>query len=126
METNQTDVKASDNANGYYCGACHNGKMVYNGNKVFEVCMPRFTSTEGKPYKRCHSYGKNVVPENDFVQVTARFPKERFGNRINREKAEGDGLIKRVYFLEGFSIKRKTLNMHVGRLRSKVEVRRDA
>lgn len=111
MKTSRMNVKASDNANGYYCGACHNDKMVNHGNKVFEICMPRFTSTEGKPCKRCHSYGKNVVPENDIVQVTARFPKERFGNRINREKVEEDGLIKLVDFLEGFSIKRKTLNM---------------
>jgi len=111
MKTGQTNVKALDNTNGYYCGACHNGQMVSNGKKMFEACTPRLTSIEGKPCKRCHSYGKNVLPENDFAQVTAQLPKERFGNGINWEKAEENGLIKPMDFLEGVSIKRKALNV---------------
>ena len=28
MKTGSTGIKASDNMKGYYCGTCHNGKMV--------------------------------------------------------------------------------------------------
>jgi c(7)-type cytochrome triheme protein len=111
MKTGSTNVKAADNASGYYCGACHNGRMVSRGKKVFEACEPRLTPTEYKQCKRCHSFGKNVPHEYDFAKTTARLPKERFGNGINWEKAEDDGLIKPVDFLEGTSMKRPALKV---------------
>ncbi len=110
MKPGATGVKATDNMNGYYCGACHNGKMTLDGvSKVFEACSKKLTVEDGKRCERCHSLGKNVKREYDFAQFTGRFPKERFGNGINWEKAESEGYIKPVDFLEGVSIKRPAL-----------------
>lgn len=110
MKPGATGVKAADNMNGYYCGACHNGKMTLDGvSKVFEACSKKLTAEDGKRCERCHSLGKNAKREYDFAQFTGKFPKERFGNGINWEKAESDGHIKPVDFLEGVSIKRPAL-----------------
>jgi c(7)-type cytochrome triheme protein len=110
MKADSTAVKASDNMHGYYCGTCHNGKMVFEGKKVFESCSKKIPQYDdiGK-CERCHSLGKNVVREYDFAKFTERFPKERFGNGVDWEKAEADGHIKLVDFLEGVSIKRPNL-----------------
>ena len=111
MKTGATYVKASDNMNGYYCGTCHNGKLFFQGRTIFESCSKKFPPDDVKRCDRCHSLGKNVKREYDFAKFTERFPKERFGNGINWEKAEADGLIKPVYFLEGVSIPRKSLSV---------------
>jgi c(7)-type cytochrome triheme protein len=52
-----------------------------------------------------------VRKEYDFETFTAKFPKERFGNGINWEKAEEDGIIKLVDTLEGVSVKRASLTI---------------
>jgi c(7)-type cytochrome triheme protein len=110
MKTGSTDIKASDNANGYYCGTCHNGKTVSRGKAVFESCSKRFSAVNAKDCSRCHSLGKNVPREYDFAKFTERFPRERFGNGVNWEMAEVDGHIKLVDFLEGVSMVRKSLS----------------
>src|SRR5208283_5749329 len=38
MKAGLTDIKASDNIAGYYCGTCHNGKMFSEGQTVFASC----------------------------------------------------------------------------------------
>jgi c(7)-type cytochrome triheme protein len=38
MTANGTKVKAADNAAGFYCGACHDGKRVTDGRKIFDSC----------------------------------------------------------------------------------------
>jgi len=59
MKAGATGIKAADNMGGYYCGACHNGKMMDGGNKkMFEACSKKFTAEEGKRCDRCHSLGK--------------------------------------------------------------------
>ncbi len=109
MKSGSTAIKASDNMNGYYCGTCHNGKLMIDGKRVFESCSKKRTLEDGKKCDRCHSLGKNVTREYDFATFTEGFPKERFGNGINWEKTEEDGQIKLVDFLEGVSIKRPNL-----------------
>jgi len=109
MKAGGTNVKASDNKKGYYCGTCHNGRMMHGDRKLFESCSLKTTPSDAKRCERCHSYGKDVRRENDFGQVTDRLPKERFGNGINWEKAEDEGHIRLVDFLEGVSIKRPSL-----------------
>jgi c(7)-type cytochrome triheme protein len=106
MKAGGTNVKASDNAKGFYCGACHNGKSDSIGKKVFESCATKYSREDLPRCIRCHSVGKNVKKEHDFDAVTARFPRERFGNGINWEKAEADGMIKLVDELPGLSIHR--------------------
>ncbi|MDP3297567.1 MAG: cytochrome c3 family protein [Thermodesulfovibrionia bacterium] len=105
MEASATGIRASDNKKGYYCGTCHNGKMVYNDREVFASCSKNFQEEDVKRCVRCHSLGKNVKREYDFYTFTEKLPRGRFGNGIDWEKAEAEGLIKPIDFLEGVSIR---------------------
>ncbi|HEY6001549.1 MAG TPA: c(7)-type cytochrome triheme domain-containing protein [Anaeromyxobacter sp.] len=109
MSPGSTRIKAADNMAGYYCGACHDRKRKFDGGTVFEACqkMPAGFPPRDTCY-RCHSYGKDVKPMDDFASVTRNLPRGRFGNGVDWEKAEQDGLIKPVDFLEGISIKRQS------------------
>jgi len=109
MKTGATDIKADDNMKGYYCGTCHNGKMLHNDRRIFEACSKN--REDIKRCERCHSMGKDVKKEYVFNIFTEKLPKERFGNGINWEAAESEGLIKPINFLEGISIKRPSLEV---------------
>jgi len=110
MKAGGTDIKASDNISGYYCGTCHNGKMVFEGKTVFESCSnKRFNIEDRNRCERCHSFQKNVKREYDFAKFTAGFVKGRFGNNIDWEMTEEQDLIKPIDYLEGISIKRQSL-----------------
>lgn len=109
MKAGATNIRAADNKKGYYCGACHDGKQANNGKRIFESCNLTYTQEEAKKCDRCHSVGRNVRKEHDFDVFAAKLPKERFGNGINWEKAEEDGLIKPVDFLDKASIKRTAM-----------------
>ena len=111
MKTGSTGIKALDNMKGYYCGTCHNGKMFFQGTRIFASCSKKSQADDIKRCCRCHSLGKNVKREYDFGKFTERFPKERFGNGIDWEKTEADGYIKPADFLEGVSIPRKSLSI---------------
>jgi c(7)-type cytochrome triheme protein len=110
MKTGATGIKAADNMNGYYCGACHNNKTIVDNKKVFESCGKLLISADKPHCLRCHSSGKNVNPEYDFNLFTKNFPKGRFGNGIDWEKAEEEHWIKPVDFIEGISIRRKSIS----------------
>jgi len=109
MKAGGTNVRAVDNIKGYYCGACHNGKKDSTGKRIFESCQAKVNRNDLPKCDRCHSLGLTVKREYDFDVVTARFPKERFGNGINWEKAEHDGLIKLVDEIPGISVSRPPL-----------------
>ena len=109
MSANATGIKAADNMKGYYCGACHNGKMVHGGKKVFGACSSKSNQEDAQRCSRCHALGKNVKMEYDFAAFTEKFPKERFGNGIDWVKTEAEGLIKLTDSLEGISMKRAPL-----------------
>jgi c(7)-type cytochrome triheme protein len=111
MKAGSTGIRAADNANGFYCGACHDGKTIINGKKIFESCSKKMPPEESRNCKRCHSRDKDVQRDNDFFQFTEGLPKERFGNGVNWEKAETDGYLKLIDTLEGISIRRKALNV---------------
>ena len=103
MKAGTTDIRAADNMNGLYCGACHNGKMRVDSRVVFNACAADATGDAGKTCYRCHSVGKAVSMEHNFAQITAKFPKERFGNGINWVQTEELGLIKPISRIEGVS-----------------------
>jgi c(7)-type cytochrome triheme protein len=109
MKSGTTGIRAADNEKGYYCGTCHNGKTVVDNKSVFESCSEK--STDKARCVRCHSLGKATKGEYDFNKFTATFPRGRFGNGIDWEKAEADGLIKPIDFIEGVSIKRTPLSV---------------
>ena len=109
MKANATGIKAADNMRGYFCGACHNGKTMSEGRTVFESCARKLTPENASRCERCHSMGKTVKSDYDFVRFSKSLPKERFGNGLDWEKAEESGLIKPSDFLEGTSIQRQSL-----------------
>jgi c(7)-type cytochrome triheme protein len=100
MKANETDIRAVDNKNGYYCGSCHNGK------NAFASCKNDFAGKNFGACAICHSEGKDVEKKYDFRKFVEGWPKERLGNGVDWEKAERLGEIKPVDFLEGISIKR--------------------
>lgn len=108
MEPGGTRINASGNISGQYCGACHNGKMVVGDRKVFEACSKKSAPEEARLCERCHSLGKNVKKENDFYAFTKKYPEELFGNEIDWEKAEADGIIRLSDVMEGY-VKRSSL-----------------
>ena len=83
MKAGLTSIKASNNIAGYYCGACHNGKMLSEGQVVFASCVKKSSHSDLDGCNRCHSFGKEVRKKYDFAEFTQRFPKERFGNGID-------------------------------------------
>ena len=109
MKAGATNIKAADNQAGYYCGACHNGKMVFDDKKIFDSCVVRSENHDMKKCERCHSQGKDVKMEHDFHVFTKNFPRGRFGNNIDWVEAEAEGKIKPRDYLEGISIKRQPL-----------------
>jgi c(7)-type cytochrome triheme protein len=104
MKAGGTDIKAADNVRGYYCGTCHNGKMVApDGKTVFQACSRKVNLEDEKRCDRCHSEGLKVASDFDFFQFSQPLPKERFGNGLDWEKAEESGLIKPVTAIPGVS-----------------------
>lgn len=98
MEAGGTDIKETDNQNGLYCGACHNGKESFGAEeKGLHGHAPK------KNCDRCHSYGKEVAFKNDFYQFTKDFPRARYGDKIDWMKAEETGQIKLQDYLKGVS-----------------------
>lgn len=103
MQTGQTEIRESDNRNGLYCGACHNGK------EAFTVGEEKHFGKKEQNCQRCHSVGLDIEPEFDFYQLTKDFPRARFGNKVDWLIAEEKGLIKLEDYLEGVSIRRNDL-----------------
>ncbi|HLB25812.1 MAG TPA: c(7)-type cytochrome triheme domain-containing protein, partial [Nitrospirota bacterium] len=106
MKEDGSDIKAADNMKGFYCGTCHNGKKTYKGKAVFESCSNSVLRNDTGKCERCHLLGKKVKKEYDFSDFTEKFPKGRLGNRIDWEKAEDEGIIKPVDYIEGISAAR--------------------
>jgi len=111
MKAGSTHIRAVDNMKGYYCGTCHNGKMKVEDRNVFESCAKERDAVDVEKCSRCHSYGEEVKREYDFEKFLEKFPRERFGNGINWEKAESDGVIKPIDYLPGISIRRPSLKV---------------
>ena len=105
MKAGTTGITAADNERGFYCGTCHNGKMIADGGPVFQACSRKETMEDAKRCERCHSYGLKVASDYDFFHFSQPLPKERFGNGLDWEKAEQLGLIKPASSLAGVSPK---------------------
>ena len=108
MKAEASDIKAIDNINGYYCGTCHNGTRVFDDTSVFSSCKEGSGRLDAT-CNRCHSLGKNVTRKYDFREFVKGWPRERLGNGVDWEKAETQGKINPVDYVEGISIKRDKL-----------------
>jgi c(7)-type cytochrome triheme protein len=110
MKAGGTDIRAADNMAGHYCGACHGRVQTPEGKRVFPACQKANPAPgAAAPCLRCHSLGKGEKREYDFATFTTSFPKERFGNGIDWERAEHEKLIKPVDVVEGVSVPRRAL-----------------
>ncbi len=105
MQANATEIRAVDNMQGDYCGSCHNGNSRYQGQTIFAACDPTKKQTDAARCQRCHLPAKNPQRRSVFYAFTKNLPSERFGNKVNWEQAEVDGLIKPIDYLEGISLK---------------------
>lgn len=105
MTANGTRMREDDNRQGYYCGACHNGKIA------FAAQVRKSGGEEQKNCDRCHSAGAQVVPQFDFSSFTAQLPKGRFGNNVDWEAAELEGKVRLVDTLPEISVKRRPLEI---------------
>lgn len=109
MKRGATDIRAADNMRGYLCGTCHDGKREYEGRKIFKSCAATLVGTGEESCGRCHEKEKSPSKTDDFFRFSSKLPKERLGNGIDWEKAENEGHIKPIDFLENVSIKRSPL-----------------
>ncbi|MEJ5166501.1 MAG: c(7)-type cytochrome triheme domain-containing protein [Thermoanaerobaculia bacterium] len=101
MKNNETGIKAQDNMEGKYCGACHNGKYEFNGKRVFEACSKDKNSPN---CINCHISTNAVKNSENFKKFASEMPKDAFGNEIDWEKAEEQGIIKLIDKIEGFTL----------------------
>lgn len=109
MNAGTTNITAATNRQGFYCGACHDGKRYFGGKKLFASCSESIPKGESTRCDRCHALDKRAGRGNEFTAFIEKLPKVALGNGVNWEEAEAQGLIRPVDFLEGVSVKRSSL-----------------
>ena len=105
MTANGTEIHEADNRRGYYCGACHNGRVAFAAETT------KANGDIERNCDRCHSLGKKVAKKYDFAVFTSELPKGRFGNNVDWEAAELSGRIHLVDTLPEISVRRKALDV---------------
>ena len=100
MEAKATGINAKTNHEGFHCGACHDGKRVFEGKTIFAACSD---AGDHKQCDRCHSLGKRGVRQYEYKKFTAKFPKGIYG--VDWEAAEKSRAINPVDFIEGLSVR---------------------
>src|SRR5512133_2577501 len=113
MKGGGTDIRAADNENELYCGACHNGRVDVDGGTVFQACRAR-EKPDSPACARCHSGLDLAGRRYEFAAFTKGFPKGRLGNGIDWEQAEKKGVIKPLDFVEGVSLRRSSMAVQYG------------
>lgn len=122
MTAGGTKVRAADNMKGYYCGTCHNGSTKFNGKKIFPSCGNEPSAQQQKQCERCHYLGTGADGDCKFDGFAGKMPKEMYGNGINWERAEQEGLLKLVDHIEGVSVPKPKMKVQQDfALKSKVE-----
>jgi len=110
MEAKASGINARTNREGFHCGACHDGKRLYQGRPIFAACSD-IPSAKNQQCDRCHSARKNGVRKYEYKKFTLKFPKATYG--VNWEAAEKSGAIKPVDFMEGLFVGRPAMqNRH--------------
>ena len=109
MKANSTGISARTNREGFHCGACHDGKRVFEGKTVFAACSDAAPDAR---CDRCHSLGKTGVRKYTYSEFTKKFPKGFYG--VNWEVTEQSGIIKPVDFIEGLSATKAPIKQITG------------
>ena len=98
MAAGQTGITEDDNKAGRYCGTCHNGKEAFS----VDQCA------------RCHPKDAQMAAEmtqaakKQFFELSKSLPKSLYGNKINWNQAEDQGLLKTKDFIDGVSFPEKS------------------
>jgi len=106
MQAKATGIRAATNREGFHCGACHDGKKLYEGRPIFPACSDAVHSGD-KQCDRCHSLGKKGARKYEYKEFTAKLPKDIYG--VNWQAAEQSGAIKPIDFVEGISVKKEKM-----------------
>ena len=104
MAAKATGINATTNREGFHCGACHDGKKLFDGKPIFPACSAAVAAGKDQQCDRCHSAGKTNVRKYKYKDFTAKLPKGMYG--VNWEAAEKSGAIKPIDFVEGLSVKK--------------------
>lgn len=97
MAVGKTGITEEDNKSGRYCGTCHNGKEAF----AIDQCA------------RCHPKDAQAAEEQSqaakkqFFTFAKNLPKSSYGNKINWNQAEAEGLLKPKDFIDGVSFPEK-------------------
>lgn len=110
MAASQTGVSAETNRGGFHCGACHDGKRLYRETAIFTACTAATRVDGPGTCRRCHARADPAKARADYEQFAARMPRNAYG-AVDWEKAEAQGRIQLVDFLEAVSVPRPALRM---------------
>ncbi len=107
MEAGATGIKEKDNKRGFYCGACHNGKIAFAAREK------KSFGPEKKNCNRCHSEGIDVPENTDFFDFVDKMnlPRDAYGNRVNWALAIQAGRIKPKDTVEGFTVPKRKIKL---------------
>ena len=101
MRAKATGIRAESNREGFHCGACHDGKKSFEGQKIFASCSSTGNDSQ---CARCHSLGTKDKRKYEYKAFTAKLPKAIYG--VDWEAAERKKYINPVDYMEGISIKK--------------------
>lgn len=105
MVRGETHISAATNHDGFHCGACHNGKTLYQGKPIFASCSGARSLVAS--CRRCHGGDAQKLRDE---HAALQLPRGSFGE-VDWEKAEEQGKAKPLDTLEGISVARPALKM---------------
>jgi c(7)-type cytochrome triheme protein len=108
MVRGETRISAATNAGRFHCGACHDGQRMHDGRPIFAACAP--DQKLDRTCARCHTGGADAEGLPAAFEAFAKGLPRRLG-AVDWEQAEAQRLIRPVDFLEGVSVRRRTLRM---------------
>jgi len=106
MKGGGSDIRAADNARGYFCGSCHDGRFMMDGHPLFASCDPALVGKSEPRCQKCHRTEPDPGHADRFITFASRLPRERLGNGINWERAEEKGFLTLQDTLPGISLPR--------------------
>ncbi len=101
MEKGATRISADTNRSGLHCGACHNGKTRYLGDRIFPSCSDSAVDRGSAACARCHGRPVTPGPYEAFARGEPRDPT----GLVDWEEAEKRRFTKPVDYVEGVSLR---------------------
>lgn len=105
----ETQVSASANEDGAYCGACHDGKTRHAGRTVFAACSGWPQADAARGCTRCHTGGKDDQRQA-YGRLARRMPTDPAGF-VDWAAAVRQGRIAPVDAIAGVTVKRPAMRI---------------